>query len=151
MKVAPVVHGSFTITRTFNASVERAFAAWADPEWKARWFVGPSTWKPIQRKMEFKVGGQEIVEGDFGTATSLFVARYHVIVPNQLIIYDYDMHHSGRYLSLSIATVEFEPTKNGGSKMTFTEQGAFLDAEFGIESRKQGTEGLLEQLANVLA
>src|SRR4051794_3764658 len=34
-----VEHASFVVERKYKASPERAFAAWADPKAKARWFV----------------------------------------------------------------------------------------------------------------
>jgi uncharacterized protein YndB with AHSA1/START domain len=37
----PVVHGTFAIERTYPVPPARVFAAWADPDTKALWFVGP--------------------------------------------------------------------------------------------------------------
>jgi len=34
-------HATFVIERTYAASPERVFSAFADPKAKARWFVGP--------------------------------------------------------------------------------------------------------------
>lgn len=35
----PVLHSSFTLERSYPATPERVFAAWADPAAKARWFA----------------------------------------------------------------------------------------------------------------
>jgi uncharacterized protein YndB with AHSA1/START domain len=55
-----------------------------------------------------------------------FNARYQDIVPNERIIYSYDMNLDEKRISVSLATIEFEPA-GSGTKLTITEQGAFLD------------------------
>ena len=47
-------------------------------------------------------------------------------MPNERIIYGYDMHLDDKRISVSLATVEFKPAGKG-TRLTFTEQGAFLD------------------------
>jgi uncharacterized protein YndB with AHSA1/START domain len=44
-----IAHGKFAIERIYDASRARVFSAWADPAVKARWFVGPEAWTPIER------------------------------------------------------------------------------------------------------
>ncbi len=45
--------------------------------------------------------------------------------------------------------MEFEPA-GGGTKLVFTEQGAFLDGHDNVASREEGTRELLEALAREL-
>jgi uncharacterized protein YndB with AHSA1/START domain len=66
-------------------------------------------------------------------------------VPDQRIVYTYDMHRDKTRISVSLATVELQP-KGDGTKLIFTEQGAFLDGEDKPEYREQGTGGLLDAL-----
>jgi uncharacterized protein YndB with AHSA1/START domain len=153
MKPAAVIHRSFTIERRYAASPARVFAAWADVETKARWFIGPPEhWKLLRRELDLRVGGHELLHGQMlnGPETR-FEARYHVIVPDQRLVYVYDMHHSGRHLSTSLATVEFEAAPGGGTRMSFTEQVAFLDGEDGARSRELGTAAHLDRLGVILA
>ena len=144
----PIVHGSFTIERTFKSAPARVFAAWADIDMKARWFIGPpDKWTVLRRELDFRVGGQELLQGEFmGTTKTLFVARYHVIEPNQRLVYMYDMHVSDLHLSVSLATIELTPMSAGGTRMTFTEQAAFLDGKDGTKSRETGTAVHFDQL-----
>lgn len=144
-------HGSFTIERTFRAKPERVFAAWADVDTKARWFIGPpGKWTLRRRELDFRAGGEEILEGEFGDGNvTLFVARYHVIEPAKRLVYAYDMHHRGTHLSVSLATVEFAPA-GGGTRMTFTEQAAFLDGRDGTDSRRTGTAAHFDRLGGIL-
>ncbi len=141
------IHGSFTIDRVYDASPARVFKAFADPKSKARWFAGPNGWQEIERKMDFRVGGQEIAHGRFPNGMeSKFVARYHEIVPNERIVYDYDMHANGGFMSVSLATIEFTP-QGDKTALRITEQAVFIDGKDGNESRREGTEYLLGQIA----
>ena len=51
-----------------------------------------------------------------------------------------------RRISVSLATVELAPAA-GGTRLTFTEQAAFLDEYDEPEDRERGTRALLESLA----
>ncbi|CAN3991198.1 hypothetical protein MCBRY_002024 [Methylocystis bryophila] len=101
----------------------------------------------IQREMDFRPGGQEIAHGKFpdGPETK-FVARYHEIVENQRLVYDYDMHVDGVFMSVSLATIELTP-QGDRTALKITEQAVFLDGKDGNESRREGTKYLLEQIA----
>jgi uncharacterized protein YndB with AHSA1/START domain len=141
------IHGSFTVERVYDASPARVFKAFADPASKARWFVGPPGWLEIKREMDFRPGGQEIAHGKFpnGRETK-FAARYHEIVPNERLVYVYDMHVGGVFMSVSLATIELTP-QGDKTALRITEQGVFIDGQDGNESRREGTKHLLEQVA----
>ncbi|MFY9655730.1 MAG: SRPBCC domain-containing protein [Methylocystis sp.] len=115
------IHGSFTINRLYDASPARLFMAFADQKSKARWFVGPSGWKEIAREFNFRVGGLEIAHGKFpdGPETR-FVARYHEILPNERIVYVYDMHVNGLLISISLVTIELI-VQNDKTELRITE------------------------------
>jgi uncharacterized protein YndB with AHSA1/START domain len=141
------IHGSFTIDRVYDASPARVFKAFADPKSKARWFVGPAGWQEIRRELDFRPGGQEIVHGRFPDGSeSRFVARYHEIVPNERLVYVYDMHAKGGFMSVSLATIELTP-QGARTALRFTEQAVFVDGQDGNDSRRHGTAWLLEQIA----
>lgn len=149
-----VEHGTFTIERTFEAPPARVFAAWADAKAKAAWFAGPSgEWKPLVRQMEFRIGGREKVKGQFaGGRVSEFDAAYHDIVTNRRIVYSYTMHVDEKRISVSLATIEFEPAGSGGTRLILTEQGAYLDGGFdGNAGRERGTRSLMDNLEKYVA
>jgi uncharacterized protein YndB with AHSA1/START domain len=146
-----IVHGSITIARDYDAPVAVVFAAWADKEAKARWFVGPEGWKEVIREQDFRVGGRERLKGVFPNGReSDFRCEYRDIVANERILYVYDMYADGRKLSVSLATVLFE-TAGRGTKLTVTEHGAFLDGYDDAGGREHGTGILLDQLGRSLA
>ena len=76
--------------------------------------------------------------------------RYHDIVPNQRIVYAYEMLMDGRRISVSVATVELVP-EGEGTRMIVTEQGAFLDGLDNSRQREEGTRQLMDALEAALA
>ena len=146
MTARSVTHATFAVERTYNASPARVFAAWADPAAKARWFAGPDEWGTAEHELDFRVGGREISRGGPpGGPVHTYDARYYDIVPDQRIICTYDMHLDDKRISVSLATVEFKPA-GAGTRLIFTEQGAFLDGHDTPVAREHGTRELLDAL-----
>jgi uncharacterized protein YndB with AHSA1/START domain len=143
-------HASFTIERTYQATPARVFAAWSQPEAKARWFVGPQGWTAIERSLQVRVGGREVLKGILADGpVTLFEAVYHDVIPDQRLIYTYAMTMDDRRISVSLATVEFAPIA-GGTRLRFTEQAAFLDGFQDEGGRERGTAAHLDRLAGIL-
>jgi len=139
-------HSTFVIERTYAAAPAWVFNAWADPAAKARWFVGPEEWMKAGHELDFRVGGRERLSSHPpGGPVHIFDARYYDIVPDQRIVYSYDMHLDGARISVSLATVEFKP-EGAGTRMTFTEQAVFLDGYDDPAGRERGTRALLDNL-----
>jgi uncharacterized protein YndB with AHSA1/START domain len=141
-----VVHSTFSLERTYDRPPARVFAAWADPALKGRWFGGGNDETPVDLDADFRVGGHEQIRGDDG-----YVARFHEIVPDERIVFTYDLSFGGPLVSVSLATVEFGATDGGsGTKLTYTEHGAFFDGLDDPELRKNGTGGMLDELGQLL-
>jgi uncharacterized protein YndB with AHSA1/START domain len=142
-----VVHSTFTLDRTYDRPPARVFAAWADPALKGRWFGGGNDETPVDLDVDFRVGGEEKVRGDEG-----YVARFHEIVPDERIVFTYDLTFGGPLVSVSLATVEFLATGDGGTgtKLTYTEHGAFFDGLDDPALRENGTGGMLDELGGLL-
>ncbi len=138
-----VHHATFTIEREFDAPVEKVFSAFSDLEKKKMWFFGPEG--EDEQMMDFRVGGIETSSGKIHGIVHEFKAMYYDIVPNERIIFVYDMFVNNMHFSVSLTSVEFE---NIGSKtkLMFTEQDMFLSEEDTVEGRKKGTEDLMDQL-----
>ncbi len=144
-----VIHGTFVVERTYDASPARVFAAWSNPAAKARWFGGPGEGDPTY-ELDFQVGGREVTRGGPpGGPVYAYDARYQDIVPNRRIVYTYDMHMDRTRISVSLTTVEFESV-GSGTRLIFTEHGAFLDGHDTPAARKHGTGELLDALGAVL-
>ena len=140
-------HATFVIERTYEAAPARVWRAWADPAEKRHWF-GPQGPAKAEHELEFRVGGLErmTVQTPNG-ARYTFAARYQDIVEGERFIHTYEMHLDDARISVSVATVELEATAGGGTKLTMTEQGVFLDDLDTPAAREHGTGELLDTLA----
>ena len=144
-----ITHATFTLERTYPASPARVFAAWANPEIKARWFGGPDGAND-RKEFEFKVGGREFSSGKGPNGQSYsFDVRYQDIVPDQRIVYTYEMALDGQRISVSVASIELEPA-GSGTHMRVTELGAYLDGLDTSAQREHGTNWLIDQLGEEL-
>lgn len=143
-------HATFVIERTYAAATTRVFDAWSQPEAKARWFVGPDAWKQSDHTLDCRVGGREHVSGGPpGGPIHSYDAVYQDIVPNERIVFTYDMHMDDKRISVSVATIEFTPV-GAGTRLVYTEQGVFLDGYDKTADREHGTHDLLDKLATAL-
>ncbi len=153
---AAVSHATFTIERDFPVSPDRVFAAFADPAKKRRWFAagaGHAVTEPHQ--MDFQVGGREhsarIIQG--GPIDGALLENHTVyldIVPDTRIVVAYTMAVNGARISASLATFELQPTAEG-TRLVFTDQGAYLENSDGPDLRKHGWSTILNSLAAELA
>ncbi len=145
-----VTHATFVVDRTYDAPVERVYAACSDPVAKARWFVGPDAWDKSDHKLDFRVGGAESVSGGPpGGPIHHYAAVIWDIVPNERIVSTYEMHMDEIRISVSLATLELRPA-GSGTRIVYTEQGAFLDGYDNAGQREEGTRGLFDQLEAAL-
>ena len=134
-----LTHATFVITRDYKAPPARVFAAWAKADQKRQWFACHGDWISYDYTLDFRVGGKEINRtGPAGGAVHAYDATYLDIVPNERLVLAYAMRVGDRLLSLSLETVEFA-AHAGGTRLTFTEQGAFLDGGGDIAEREEGT------------
>jgi uncharacterized protein YndB with AHSA1/START domain len=147
MSERSVEHATFAVERTYPASPSRVFAAWADPDAKARWFGDPPGVEEYE--LDFRVGGREFNRGVVEGSTYTYEARYQDIVAGERIVYAYDMHLGDQRISVSLGTVELSPDGDG-TKLTYTEQGAFLDGLDSAADRQSGTGQLFDALDKYL-
>ena len=157
-----ITHGTFTIEKRYPHAPEKVFAAFRDPVKKRRWMGGADDPNSAARKhhgdgfeiisfeMNFKVDeferwtfrvpGGELMRND---------TRYHLIIPNQSIVFVYTMDSGDRRISSSQNTVEF--IKDGpGTRLVFTEQGVYFDGPEAARGREVGTNDVLETLGREL-
>jgi uncharacterized protein YndB with AHSA1/START domain len=147
-----IVHATFSLERTYAASPERVFRAFADPDVKAKWFVGPEDWDQTEVVIDFRIGGREVNNGGPKSGPiSRFYAQYYDIVPDNRIVYAYEMYLDDTRISVSLATIELAPLDAGRStRLTITENGAFFDGHEDPALREHGTRELLEALAGAV-
>ncbi|MFN3932887.1 MAG: SRPBCC domain-containing protein [Brevundimonas sp.] len=151
-----VAHGTFTIERRYDASPARVFAAYADPVAFRRWFVDGKGFTIHEWTHDFRVGGRS--GGRFrhgGEENDVWFneTRHLDIVPDLRIVIAYVM---GRETpdgpvrnSVSLATTELV-ADGAGTRLIYTEQGAFLESADHIAMREHGCREMLEGLARDL-
>lgn len=137
-------HATFVLEREYPVPVDRVWQAFADPETKAKWF-GSDDFVEVERTDDFRVGGVSTDDGRHGVdgPMSRFRSTYTDIVDQERIVYTYDMWLDDAHASTSVTTVVFEPI-DGGTRLTFTEQGVHLDGVHGpgpeaAAGREEGT------------
>ena len=141
-----VEHATIVIERRYPASPERTFAAWADVAAKARWFGVPEG----ELALDFRVGGEEHHSGTLPDGRAYtYQAVYQDIVRPRRIVYTYEMLLDDSRISISLATVEFT-AEHDGTRLVFTEQGAFLDGHEPPAGREEGMGSLLDALGKEL-
>ncbi len=149
-----IAHESFSLERLIAASPARVFKTWADPALKRAWFVdsdGPD-WQERDYALDFRVGGMEtgrfVLASGPGAGEHRNVTHYLDIVPDERIVYAYTMAHDGRIHSASLATVALG-AENGGTRLTYTEQGSYFGGSDGAQGRQHGWTHLLNALQSV--
>jgi uncharacterized protein YndB with AHSA1/START domain len=145
-----VTHATFTLERSYDAPPATVFKAFADPAIKRRWFVEGEGWAVEEFTGEFKIGGFERSRFRFrGGEPVRNDTTYHDIVPNERIIFAYTMTIGENRISASLATCEFRAS-GAGTRLVFTEQGAFLDGLDSVGPREGGWKHLLDALGREL-
>lgn len=150
MTTRSTTHATFVIEREYKAAPAKVFAAFANPESKAKWFVGPEDWDKSNHKLDFRIGGKESVSGGPpGGVVHSYNGEIWDIVENERIVISYEMHLDKQRISVSLGTTEIKPN-GAGSKLIYTEQGAYLDGYDDAGERERGTQGLFDQLETFL-
>ena len=146
-----VQHATFVIERVFDAPPEAVFHAFSDDSARQRWFTTSNDWPIQEYRYDFRVGGRE--HGRFspdGKTMILNDATYQDIVPGRRIVSAYTMTVNGKRISVSLATTEFL-AEGSGTRLVYTEQGAYLDDLDQARSREQGCAALFDSLGREVA
>lgn len=143
---APVNHATIVIERSYETSMARLFAAFANPQARMRWGVPSSNVELVYDEADFRVGGLDIARcGPRGNLIYRIETRYHDIVPGQRII-SAEVVSQGEYrLSFALITVDFEPTA-GGARLVLTDQVAAYGGASMVDGHRAGFEAVLDNL-----
>ena len=150
MTLSTLAHETFVIERVYDVPVAQVFRAWADPTLKARWFAGSVEALGAGYELDFRVGGREVNRGGPpGGPVYTYESEFRDIVPEQRIVYTYEMYADENRISVSVATVQLRD-RGATTQLVLTEQGVFLDGHDTVAQREEGTRALLDSLAAAL-
>lgn len=150
MKPTPSKHTDFVIEREFAAPPEAVFQAWADPQAKRRWSDCHAE-HTTEYRLDFRPLGRETHQVVYPDGRVQRIDKvFFDIVAGQRIVFAYDIRLDERRLSVSLVTVEFFASRRG-TRMTYTEQLAYLDGHEDRAQRLRGTEESLDRLGLDLA
>ncbi len=139
-------HATFSIDRTYDAPPARVFAAWADPEAKARWFGEHEEAQAKDREFDFRVGGRERMSGGLpaaGLTATTPCTRTSSRTggsSTRMTCTSTSGASRSRWLPSSSSPPGTAPA------LILTEQGVYLDGADQPAAREQGTRDLLDSL-----
>ena len=141
------VKATFTIERTYPQSPAKVFHAFADKATVRRWRIDGDGFAIAEFTFDFRVGGGEVSRFSYQGGPEIRLdAQFQDIVADRRIVFSYRMAIGPQPMSASLTTVELTPSGEG-TRLTYTEQGAFFDGVDSAQGREEGTRGLLEALA----
>jgi len=129
------------MTRRFDATPQRVFAAWTDPEQFGAWF-GPVGMKAVSFKLDARVGGQWRFMGEGRNIPGsqrpselirpTVSGKYLEIEPPNRLVFTWAWHEKDDFASPrgqeSVVTIQFKPLDGGRTEMVFT-QAVFKDEQ----------------------
>lgn len=157
MTKSSVIHDTFVIERSYETTVARVFAAFADPAKKRRWFAEGGGVSDVEEfEMEFRVGGHERVlscfkEGaPFPGVTMLADGSYLHIVPARRVVMASTMEIGDERISAALITIVILAAETG-TRLVLTHQAAFFEGADGPERREAGWQKLLDRIDGELS
>jgi uncharacterized protein YndB with AHSA1/START domain len=142
-------HGTIRLERRYKAPPNRVFAAWAEPEARAKWDV-PGRWVIAEQTFDFREGGHELKRfGPKGDPRLVADTLYLDIVPPHRIVFSYSMNSRGTPISVSLTTIEISAAAKE-THLLFTEQIAFLDGQDNAANREEGLASMLDKIGETL-
>ena len=139
---------SLTFKRRLDASPDKVYAAWTDPEKIVRWF-GRVDLKPetMQAQIDARVGGRYRINFTIEAGEYFEVGGvYREVVPNERLVFSWAWHSTPERESL--VTVALKPDGAGTLLTIHHEQ---LSDQAACDGHERGWIGGLEKLEKYLA
>jgi len=137
---------SLTLKRRFNATPEKVYAAWTDPEKIAKWF-GPEQVETLRAQADARVGGgfRIVMRSPDGEEHDVS-GVYREVVPNEKLVFTWAWRSTPERESL--VTILIKPDGAGSLLTLIHEQ--FFD-EIARDHHREGWTGCLDKLERFLA
>jgi uncharacterized protein YndB with AHSA1/START domain len=143
-------HGTVVVERTIHVPTARVFAAYADPDERARWAAPSDTAVFIYDETDFRVGGRDVARcGAKDDPRFRVESTYAHIAQQQCIVTTETVQEGISLLSANLNTIEFFDEGNGTRVKITVQVTSFVGDEM-IESIRSGNEGSLANMARYL-
>ena len=155
MDQSSITHDSFTIRKACGCTIDDLFAAFSERENKRSWYAEAPSHKTIEYDLDFKAGGNEVLEVEMLPSTPIagavlkWSSQYAEIQPCERIVFYQTTQLNGKTITTAVITCEFTAA-DAGSEVVLTHQAAFFEGADGPEMRRMGWEYLLTAMAATL-
>jgi uncharacterized protein YndB with AHSA1/START domain len=133
--------GTVRVTRRFDASVERVFDSWLDPEKAGKWLFATPTGQMVRAEIDARVGGSFVFTDRRGGEDVEHVGNYLEIDRPRRLAFSFTVP---KYSTLSTRVTIDLAALPSGCELTLTHEGML--PEF-IDRGRQGWGMLLDALA----
>jgi uncharacterized protein YndB with AHSA1/START domain len=144
----PPAEGPVRVSRTFQASRQRVYRAWTDPELLIRWFVEDDGEMRVQ-ELDLRVGGRWRFEGTTGGKPWALEGTFRDVRPPERLVYTWkwgdDMPLGGA--GDTLVTVEFRE-RGTGTEVTVTQEG--FTSTLAREGHNKGWIGCLDRMRKLV-
>ena len=147
------------MTRTFDATPERVFAAWTNPDHFGQWF-GPTGMKTVSCEIDARVGGAWRLMGEGenipgrdhpGRVRPTVSGKYLEIEPPTRLVFTWAWHEKDDFASPrgqeTVVTLQFKPAGER-TEMVFTQ--AVFKEQAALEAHNRGWTESLNKLGDFL-
>ena len=144
----PITPDTIILERSFAATRERVFAAWADSDQRVQWDVPGNDWVIDAFEQDFREDGAEMSRfGPAGAPIAESHGRFLVIEQSRRIVSAGVMRSidRGEVSSVTMLTLDFRE-KGDGTLLTIIDQSVFLGSGETADMRRHGWNAILDHL-----
>lgn len=144
----PPEEGPIRVSRTFQASRQRVYKAWTDPELLIRWFVEDDGDMQV-RALDLRVGGRYRFEGTAAGKSWAIEGIFREVRPPERLVYTWRFPDNPEFEVPGETTVTVEFRERGkGTEVTVTHEG--LTHPAAREEHRKGWIGCLDRLGGLV-
>jgi uncharacterized protein YndB with AHSA1/START domain len=138
--------GTLVVRRIIQATAERLFKAWTEPEQLKKWW-GPQSVICVDAEVDLRVGGRYRIANQFPDGKVLWISgEFQLIEPPHKLVYSWRIGPDS--LPAEVVTVTFEPRPAGATEVIVVHER--IPNETARNRHEQGWFGCLDGLARHL-
>lgn len=149
--MSETVHNTFVLKRSYPQSPQKVFLAFSSEDKKRRWYARDGAHEVLSYKLDFAIGGKEVLAGKMKAGTPIAGAvltwshEYLSITEGERVVFTQTLDVGAQRISCALITAEFLDD-GGGCNLVFTHQAVYFEGADGPQMREMGWKVLLESL-----